>query len=159
MEPMKRRAVRRRSPKRQAVIVERPVIASVSLDRTPICPTDESFREFIRRLPCVVCCRPTLGGDPCHLHTSRVSGDWLEVDGELVGNIFPACRLHHGAQHSEGIYTFPSARGLDLDATVLLIGKAYRLGWSADGLGAAALRVRGYVGVDVSAVLDGELPC
>jgi hypothetical protein len=152
-------SIRRRSAKRQAQIDERPAIASVSVDRTPICPTDESFREFIRRLPCVVCIKPTLGGDPCHLHTSRVSGDWLEQDGELVGNIFPACRLHHGAQHSEGIYTFPLARGLDLDATVLLIGRAYRRGWSADGLGAAALRVRGYAGVDVNLVLDGELPC
>jgi hypothetical protein len=156
---VKRRSVKRRSAKRQAQIDERPAIASVSLDRTPLCPTDESFREFIRRLPCVVCIKPTLGGDPCHLHTSRVSGDWLEQDGELVGNIFPACRLHHGAQHSEGIYTFPSARGLDLDAVCSLIGRAYRRGWSADGLGAAAVRVRGYVGVDVEAVLSGELPC
>jgi hypothetical protein len=151
--------VRRRSRKRQGQIAALPATASISLDRSPVRPVDESFREFIRRLPCVVCCKPTLGGDPCHLHTSRVSGDWLTVDGEFVGNIFPACRLHHGAQHSEGIYSFTNARGIDLAATVLLIGMAYRRGWSADGLGAAALRVRGYVGVDVSAVLDGELPC
>lgn len=151
--------LRRRSKRRQAELDAMPVVLTVSTDRTPVRPEDASFREFVRRLPCVVCLKPTLGGDPCHLHTKRVAGDWLEqADGELVGNIFPACRLHHGAQHSEGIYTFASKRGLNLDATVLLIGKAYQLGWSADGLGAAALCVRGYVGVDVSAVLAGELP-
>ena len=151
--------MKRRSEKRQAQIDARPAIASISTGRTPKLPTDESFREFIRRLPCVVCCKPTLGGDPCHLHTSRVSGDWLERDGEFVGNIFPACRLHHGAQHSEGIYSFPSARRLDLDTTVLVIGRAYQRGWSADGLGAAATNKRGYAAVDVTLVLDGELPC
>jgi hypothetical protein len=151
--------VKRRSAKRQAQLDERPAIAMISTDRTPKLPTDESFREFVRRLPCVVCCKPTLGGDPCHLHTSRVSGDWLEVDGEIVGNIFPACRMHHGAQHSEGIYSFPSSRGLALDATVLVIGRAYQRGWSADGLGAAAINKRGYAAVDVTLVLDGELPC
>lgn len=150
--------MKRRSKKRAAQIATLPAIAMISTDRMPVLPTDESFREFIRRLPCVVCCKPTLGGDPCHLHTSRVSGDWLEVDGELVGNIFPACRLHHGAQHSEGIYSFPSSRGLDLDATVLVIGRAYRLGWSPDGLGVEAIQKRGYAAVDVTLVLDGELP-
>jgi hypothetical protein len=151
--------IRPRSRKRQDQIDARPAIASISLDRTPIVPTDESFREFIRRLPCVACIKPTLAGDPCHLHTSRVSGDWVELNGELVGNIFPACRMHHGEQHSEGIYTFPNARGLDLDVVCSLIGDAYRRGWSADGLGAAALAKRGYAGVDVTAVLSGELPC
>jgi hypothetical protein len=150
--------MKRRSKKRAAVLAALPAIAMISTDRTPKLPTDESFREFIRRLPCVVCCKPTLGGDPCHLHTSRVSGDWLEVDGELVGNIFPACRVHHGAQHSEGIYSFPISRGIDLDATVLVIGRAYRLGWSPDGLGVAAMKKRGYAAVDVTLVLDGELP-
>ena len=132
---------------------------TISTDRTPVRPEDGSFREFVRRLPCVVCIKPTLGGDPCHLHTKRVAGDWLEHEGEFAGNIFPACRVHHGAQHSEGISTFANKRGLDLDAVCLLIGRAYQHGWSADGLGSAALSKRGYVGVDVSAVLDGELPC
>jgi len=151
--------MKRRSKKRQAQIDARPAIATISTDRTPTRPTDESYREFVRRLPCVVCCAPTLGGDPCHLHATRRFGDWLELDGELVGNIFPACRLHHGAQHSEGIYSFPSSRGLDLDSTVLVIGRAYQRGWSADGLGAAAINKRGYAAVDVTLVLDGELPC
>lgn len=150
--------LRRRSKRRQAQLDAMPVVLTVSTDRTPVQPEDASFREFVRRLPCVVCLEPTLGGDPCHLHTKRVAGDWLEHDGELVGNIFPACRLHHGAQHSEGIYTFASKRGLDLDATVLLIGTAYQLGWSADGLGAAALHAGGYAGVDVKQVDVGEIP-
>jgi len=150
--------MRRRSKRRQAVLEAIPVLPTISTDRTPIRPEDPSFREFVRRLPCVVCLKPTLGGDPCHLHTKRVAGDWLEHDGEFVGNIFPACRVHHSAQHSEGIYSFQISRGLDLHATVSLIGKAYQRGWSADGLGAAAIIRRGYMGVDVTLVLDGELP-
>ena len=150
--------LRRRSKRRQAELDARPVVFMVSTDRSPVRPEDQSFREFVRRLPCVVCLKPTLGGDPCHLHTKRVSGDWLEHDGELGGNIFPACRLHHGAQHSEGISTFASKRGLDLAAVCLLIGRAYQRGWSADGLAVAALCARGYVDVEVEQVLDGELP-
>ena len=150
--------MKRRSEKRQAQIDERPAIAMISTDRTPKLPTDESFREFIRRLSCVVCIKPTLGGDPCHLHTSRVSGDWLEVDGELVGNIFPACRLHHREQHSDGFVRFAGARGLDMPEVCKLIGRAYQRGWSADGLGAAALARRGYSDIELNLELSGELP-
>jgi len=151
--------VKRRSEKRQAELDALPAIASVSIERVPIQPSDASFREFVRRLPCIVCVAPTLGGDPCHRHAVRCSGDWVELDGELVGNIFPACRAHHRAQHSEGIASFPAARGLDLANACRLIGRAYQRGWSADGLGAAALARRGYSGIDVAIVLDGELPC
>jgi hypothetical protein len=151
--------MKRRSKKRQALIDARPGISMINTDRTPIRPTDESYREFVRRLPCVVCRAPTLGGDPCHLHTTRRFGDWLELDGELVGNIFPACRLHHREQHSDGFERFAGARGLDIAEFCKLIGRAYRLGWSTDGLGSAVLRARGYAGVDVDDVLDGELPC
>jgi ABC-type uncharacterized transport system permease subunit len=48
---------------------------------------------------------------------------------------------------------------MDKTDHVLLIGRAYRLGWSADGLGAAAINKRGYAAVDVTLVIDGELPC
>lgn len=149
--------MKRRSAKRQALIDARPVIAEISDDRTPRRPDDESFREFVRRLPCVVCRAPTLRGDPCHLHARRRFGDWLERDGELIGNIYPACRRHHGEQHNEGIESFPRARGLDLDAVCRIVGEAYRLGWSADGLGSEALAC-GYLHVDVAEVVDSELP-
>jgi len=150
--------VRRRSARRQAELDALPVVRVVSSDRTPVRPADESFREFVRRLPCVVCLQPTLGGDPCHLRTKRVSGDWLELDGELVGNMFPGCRTHHGEQHDRGVKTFASTHALDLHAVCVVIGRAYQLGWSAEGLGVAALADRGYAGVDVELVLDGEMP-
>ena len=150
--------MRRRSKRRQAEIDARPVVLTVSSDRTPTRPADESFREFVRRLPCVVCLRLTLGGDPCHLHTKRVAGDWLELDGQLVGNLFPGCRSHHAEQHDRGIKTFASTHALDLHAVCVVIGRAYQLGWSAEGLGVAALAARGYAGVDVENVLDGEMP-
>ena len=150
--------MRRRSKRRQAELDARPVVTTVSSDRTPVRPTDESFREFVRRLPCVVCLRPTLGGDPCHLHTKRVAGDWLELDGELVGNLFPGCRTHHAEQHDRGVKTFASSHALDLHAVCVVIGRAYQRGWSAEGLGVAALAARGYEGVDAELVLDGELP-
>jgi hypothetical protein len=152
--------MKRRSPKRQAELDALPAIASVSTDRTPIRPSDASFREFVRRLPCVVCLVHTLGGDPCHRLGRRRFGDWLgPFELELTGNLYPACRDHHTDQHTAGINTFASGRGIDLAEITLLIGRAYQRGWSADGLGAAALARRGYAGVDVTLVLDGELPC
>jgi hypothetical protein len=151
--------VKRRSTKRQALLDALPAIASISPDRTPVVPADASYREFVRRLPCVVCLVPTLGGDPCHLHTQRNAGDWIELDGRLVGNIFPACRLHHREQHSAGFERFAAARDLDMPAICQLIGSAYRRGWSADGLGAAALLRRGYSDINLDRMLTGELPC
>ena len=151
-------SLRRRSKRRQTELDELPEIRTIAIDRTPVRPTDASFREFVRRLPCVVCLKPTLGGDPCHMHTKRVAGDWLDVDGELVGNIYAGCRTHHAEQHDRGIKTFARARGVDLAAVCKLIGSAYKRGWSAEGLGAAAIAARGYASVDVEQVLDGELP-
>jgi hypothetical protein len=151
-------SLRRRSKRRQAELDAMPVVTTVSTDRTPIRPEDASFREFVRRLPCVVCLKPTLGGDPCHLHTKRVAGDWLDDAGELVGNIYAGCRQHHAEQHDRGIKTFVRVHGVDLPEACKQIGNAYKLGWSAEGLGAAAIAARGYARVDVEQVLDGELP-
>lgn len=148
--------MKRRSSKRQAEIDARPVIPEISDDRSPRRPTDESFREFVRRLPCVVCLAPTLRGDPCHRRAKRRFGDWTEVDGSLVGNIYPACRLHHGEQHNAGIETFAATRSIDLVEICRIVGAAYQLGWSPDGLTVAA--IRGYERVDVNDVIDGELP-
>ncbi len=150
--------IRPRSVKRQAQLDALPAISSVSDSRTPVQPVDGNFREFVRRLPCIVCLKPTLGGDPCHLHTKRVAGDWLDEAGELVGNIFAGCRDHHAEQHNRGIKTFAQVHGVDLPAVCKLIGAAYKLGWSADGLGAAAIARRGYAAIDVEAVVSGELP-
>ncbi len=135
-----------------------PALPTISMDRLPIRPEDASFREFVRRLPCVVCLQPTLRGDPCHLHTKRVAGDWIDEAGELVGNIFAGCRQHHAEQHNRGIKTFARVHDVDLHEVCRLIGSAYKLGWSAEGLGAAALAARGYARVDVQQLRDGELP-
>lgn len=150
--------MKRRSDKATEYLASLPAIAMVSTDRTPKPPVDESFREFIRRLPCVVCLEPALKGDPCHRGTRRNHGDWDELPDSdvLVGNIFPACRAHHDEQHL-GIFTFQLRRKLDLDKICRVIGEAYQAGWSPDGLGVAA-RASGYMAVDPTQVIDGELP-
>lgn len=149
--------MRRRSKARAEYLASLPAIAMVSTDREPKHPVDESFREFVRRLPCVVCLEPALKGDPCHRGARRRFGDWGELpDKTLVGNIFPACRAHHDEQH-HGIWTFQLRHKLELDRICQIVGDAYRAGWSPEGLGVAA-RASGYMAVDVTQVLDGELP-
>jgi hypothetical protein len=150
--------MKRRSPKRQATIDARPAIATISDSREPVRPHDENLREFVRRLPCVVCMAPTLRGDPCHWRTVARHGDWLEVDGVAVGNIFPGCRLHHAEQHQVGIRSWPARHGLDLGPISAAVGRAYLGGWSADGLAAAVLTAKCYTRVDLSLRLDGGLP-
>jgi len=150
--------MKRVSDKRRAEFAARPAIPTVSEDRTPVRPIDESFREFVRRLPCVVCLKPTLGGDPCHRKTKRVSGDWLDVGGELSGNIYPACREHHVEQHSYGIATFAGGHSLKLAKVCKAVGEAYTLGWSSDALGVEARARGGYTRVSLADVGSGELP-
>ena len=148
--------MRRRSKKRQAELGARGP-DEVSDDRTAVeGAEDQSFREFVRRLPCLVC----LGfarSDPCHLRAKRRFGDWLEVAGTMRGNIFPACRRHHAEQHQRGVETFARAHGLELVEVCRVVGAAYLEGWSEEGLGAAA-RAGGYERVDSSKVIDGGLP-
>jgi len=149
--------MRRRSRKRQAALDDRPAVRDVSEDRrATVGSSDVSFQTFVSRLPCVVCLGHTLGGDPCHRLARRRWGDWLEVDGELVGNLFPACRAHHREQHDRGIETFARAHGLDLAVICTVVGRAYLDGWSVDGLGTAARA--GYEAVDLTDVRDGGLP-
>lgn len=80
------------------------------------------------------------GGDPCHRKAKRVHGDWVELEGRVVGNIFPACRIHHVEQHVVGIKSF----GHRVLEACEAIGVAYLAGWSPEGLGAAAKAAGGY---------------
>jgi hypothetical protein len=137
--------MRRSSDKRQAHLDEAPAVRSVSDDRTAVMgAVDESLREFVRRLPCAVCRKPTLGGDPCHLRAKRRFGDWVEREGKVVGNIFPACNRHHREQHSIGILSFQAIHRIDLDEVTEVVGRAYLEGHEPETLAAAALP-RGYV--------------
>jgi hypothetical protein len=151
--------MRRRSRKREAALQDRPAIRSVppANERSAhVGAEDLGLQEFVRRLPCVVCLSHTLGGDPAHRLTRRRFGDWVELDGEVVANIYPACRAHHREQHDRGRSTFETAHGVDLLEVCRVVGSAYLLGWSTEGLGAAARS--GYSSVDVSAVVDVEAP-
>lgn len=52
--------------------------------------------DLVRRLPCCVdgCRRQPI--DPAHVVGRGAGGHaWIEIDGELVGNIAPLCRAHH----------------------------------------------------------------
>lgn len=142
--------VRRRSDKRQAHIDEAPAVRSVSDDRTAVVgATDESLREFVRRLPCAVCLRPTLGGDPCHVRAKRRFGDWLEREGRVVGNLFPGCADHHAEQHRIGVWSFEGRHGVDLAAVAEAVGLAYLAGHEPEAVGAAALRGGYLVGMEI----------
>jgi hypothetical protein len=141
--------MRRRSKKRQAVIDAIPAVASIPEHRTAtVGAVDEGLREFCRRLPCVVDlgkrgpdgAHSHAGGDPCHRAAKRVHGDWVEHEGRVIGNIFPACRRHHGEQHSHGVESF----GRALIEVCEAVGQAYLAGWSPEGLGAAAKSAGGY---------------
>ncbi len=153
--------MRRRSRKREQALRDRPAISSIpapSERHARAGAEDLGLQEFVRRLPCVVCRRPTLGGDPCHRLARRRFGDWTE-DTELgvIGNIYPGCREHHREQHDSGRGSFEDAHRIDLREICRRIGEAYLRGWSAPGLGARALSV-GYMRVDPSDVVDGDVP-
>jgi len=146
------------SKKRRAVLEGRSAIRSVSDHREArVGAEDSSFQEFVRRLPCVVCRQPTLGGDPCHRLARRRFGDWVAVESEVIGNLFPACRLHHREQHDHGRDTFEVSHELRLERVCKVIGLAYCSGWSAEALAAAALG-RGYASIDAADVQTGGLP-
>ena len=73
--------MRRRSRKREAALRGRPAIRSVPEPherRARAGAEDLGLQEFVRRLPCVVCRAPTLGGDPAHRLARRRFGDWIE---------------------------------------------------------------------------------
>lgn len=137
--------MRRRSKDRQSRIDEAPAVRSASDHREAVVGAeDESLREFVRRLPCAVCLRPTLGGDPCHRRTKRRFGDWVEVEGSVIGNIWPGCHAHHREQHDRGVLTFSRKYGLDLMEVCRVVGAAYLAGHEPETLGAAAMGI-GYV--------------
>jgi hypothetical protein len=131
-----------------------------------VVPVDLDFRDFVRRLACAVTLEhPPTGVDPCHRLAKRVNGDWLKttVDAEVpegylgertkvfVGNIFPALRRIHQAQHAEGVETFQRKHGIDLERVCQIVGAAYLAGWDADALAAEAMGGdRGYEGIDLS---------
>lgn len=151
--------MRRRSKKRQAKLDSAPAIRTVSDDRRAAAGQDDaSFQEFVRRLPCVVCLKPTVKGDPCHRLARRRFGDWVhDLELGLIGNIYPGCRAHHGEQHDHGRTTFEVEHGIDLRVICRVVGLAYIKGWSAEGLASAA-RADGYERVDLEQQLDGDLP-
>ena len=76
--------------------------------------------------------------------------------GGVIANISPACRAHHSEQHDRGRDTFERARAIDLREVCRLVGEAYLLGWSADGLASRARA--GYESLNVADVVDGGLP-
>jgi len=86
---------------------------------------DPGLREFARRLPCCVCGDPP-PSDPAHVK-SRGAGhsDWIEVDGEKVGNVAPLDRACHRLQHDRGIKTFEGMTGVDLAAEARATGESY----------------------------------
>jgi len=152
--------MRRRSRKREAALRGRPAIRSVPEAherRARAGAEDLGLQEFVRRLPCVVCRAPTIGGDPAHRLARRRFGDWIE-DTELgvIANIYPACRAHHREQHDRGRDTFEANHAVDLRAICVVVGEAYLRGWSAEGLGARARD--GCLEVEVEDVQDGGLP-
>lgn len=77
---------------------------------------------FVRTLPCCVRGCKASDIDPAHVRARRNAHAWLEVDGELVGNIAPICRGHHtGApggprrpQHQIGVRAFEQENALEL---------------------------------------------
>jgi hypothetical protein len=142
--------MRRRSKKRQRAITEAPAVRSVSDQRTAVAGSvDEDLREFVRRLPCAVCLAPTLGSEPCHVRCKRRFGDWLEIEGRLVANLYPGCSAHHREQHARGVATFAAAHGIDLLEVGRAVAVAYLDGHEPETLGAAA-RAHGYVdGLDL----------
>ncbi len=93
-------------PDRASTFVSK--VFSVPKPDPPI--TDEAYRAWIRRLPCLAgadgkCCagieaahyasRGTRAGDP--------------------GNLFPACTFHHRQQHQIGIVTWQQLHHLNLE--------------------------------------------
>jgi len=132
-------------------------------DRCPVEGADDmGFRRFVTQLYCVVDGRLPVGGaDPCHFRCKRVNGDWVNVDGELHGNLFPLFRRHHNEQHSRGIKTWQRLHGVELAQVCRVIGVAYLAGCSPQLLSRAAVIAGGYQHIDVDAPELGgaSAPC
>ncbi len=81
---------------------------------------DFVYRRYIRSKPCIVAV--ALGRvDECEHGVQACHRDHSGMGGKDVpdhGNLFPACGLHHGEEHSPkmGRKAFEAKYGLDIDA-------------------------------------------
>lgn len=90
---------------------------------------DEGLREYVRRLPCVVCGSPP-PNSACHVKNWGAGyGDWVVTpDGERVGNLYPGCVEHHREEENalnSGPETFEKRHDIDLAAEARRVGEAY----------------------------------
>lgn len=69
----------------------------------PLVVRDESYREFVRGLPCLVCGKP---GDAHHVKNRRGYGD--------AANLVPLCRKCHRQGHDVGWQTWEKMHGIVL---------------------------------------------
>lgn len=87
--------------------------------------------DYVRGMPCAVegCTDPS---DPCHVRpVGKMYGDWIEVDGEEVGNVANLCRYHHewfdGRIPGKGARgSFVAATGCDPAAVARRRGEEFR---------------------------------
>lgn len=82
--------------------------------------------DHVRGSPCLVCGK---GSDPHHVRSVGAGhGDWLDRDGERVGNVVPLCREHHRELDSvgSGPVTFHRKYNLDLAVEAERIGRDFQ---------------------------------
>lgn len=72
--------------------------------------------EWVRTLRCATCERSPPPSEPSHVRTRAAGGKQ---------GFIPQCWSCHQALHSEGVETFQSRRGIDLEALV----QVYAAGW------------------------------
>lgn len=111
---------------------------------------DHAFRTWITQLVCAVRLGRELERvDPAHRLCVRRNGDWIARPEGWEGNIIPLSRLEHEAQHQMGIESYQRSRSLDMAGVCVTVGDAYRRGWTAHALSAAARQAGGYEHVDL----------
>ena len=77
---------------------------------------DESYRAFVRGLPCACGCgRP---GDPHHIRHRRGFGD--------AGNLVPLARECHTIGHAMGWTTWQREKGVRLEPIARILWEAWR---------------------------------
>lgn len=143
--------LKRVSKKRRASIEARRNTVIPDGPREPVTDDhDHAFRSWVSLLTCAVLLgRERVRVDPAHVRCVRRNGDWLARPDGWEGNIIPLSRHEHEDQHSMGIDSYQRARALDMPTAAVVVGEAYKRGWTAFSLSTAAKAAGGYEHVDL----------